>query len=72
MAPVLLRDTLLSYREPQWSGSLQFDGRARTGAVAHRWVAGVDMLSKSISLVNDASQRAAARIPRSGLTSGLV
>ncbi len=72
MAPVLLRDTLLSYREPQWSGSLQFDGRARTGAVAHRWVAGVDMLSKSISLVNDASQRAAAGGSSTNVIDGAV
>ncbi|MGP1664578.1 MAG: TonB-dependent receptor domain-containing protein, partial [Rhodanobacter sp.] len=59
-APVLLRDTLLSYREPQWSGSFQLDGRATAGATTHRWVGGVDLLSKSISFYNDASQRAAA------------
>lgn len=58
-APVLLRDTLLSYREPQWSGSFQLDGRAAAGTTTHRWVAGVDWLSKSISMYNDASQRSA-------------
>jgi hemoglobin/transferrin/lactoferrin receptor protein len=56
-APVLLRDTLLSYREPQWSGSLQLDGRLGTGNLTHRWVAGADVLSKSMSLYNDALQR---------------
>jgi hemoglobin/transferrin/lactoferrin receptor protein len=60
MSPVLLRDTLLSYKEPQWSGSLQLDGHAQAGSTVHRWVAGVDVLSKSISLYNDASQRRAA------------
>ena len=59
-SPVLLRETLLSYREPQWSGSFQLDGHAATGALAHRWVAGVDLLSKSISFYNDANQRMAA------------
>jgi len=59
-APVLLRDTLLSYREPQWSGSFQLDGHATAGATTHRWVGGVDLLSKSISFYNDASERAAA------------
>lgn len=53
----LLRDGLLSYREPQWSGSAQFGGRIDAGAVAHRWVTGVDVLSKSVSLYNDALQR---------------
>ncbi|WP_454692166.1 TonB-dependent hemoglobin/transferrin/lactoferrin family receptor [Achromobacter aloeverae] len=56
----LLRDSLLSYREPQWSGSFQLNGHAQLGATTHRWVAGVDLLGKSISLYNDASQRAAA------------
>lgn len=59
-APVLLRNTLLSYSEPQWSGSFQFDGHTRLGTTGHRWVAGVDVLSKSISVFNDASQRAVA------------
>lgn len=59
-APALLRDTLLSYREPQWSGSLQLDGQRQTGRLTHRWVAGVDVLSKSVSLYNDALQRTAA------------
>jgi len=72
MAPVLLRENLLSYREPQWSGSLQLDGRARTGPATHRWVAGVDVLSKSISLYNDASQRAAAGGPSTNVVDGAV
>jgi hemoglobin/transferrin/lactoferrin receptor protein len=59
-SPVLLRDTLLSYREPQWSGSFQIEGHAVAGSTTHRWVGGVDLLSKSISFYNDASQRAAA------------
>ncbi|MFT4102628.1 MAG: TonB-dependent hemoglobin/transferrin/lactoferrin family receptor [Burkholderiaceae bacterium] len=59
-APALQRDGLLAYREPQWSGSLQFDGHARTGDAVHRWVTGIDLLSKSISLYNDAVQRTAA------------
>lgn len=59
-APALLRDSTMSYREPQWSGSLQFDGHADTGNVAHRWVAGMDVLSKSVSLYNNAVQRTVA------------
>ncbi|KAF1043006.1 TonB-dependent hemoglobin/transferrin/lactoferrin family receptor [Xylophilus sp.] len=55
--PALLRDTLLFYREPQWSGSVQLDGQRQTGSVTHRWVAGMDLLSKSVSLYNDALQR---------------
>ncbi|MBS0477216.1 MAG: TonB-dependent receptor plug domain-containing protein, partial [Proteobacteria bacterium] len=59
-APALLRDGTLSYREPQWSGSLQFDGHVDTASVTHRWVAGMDVLSKSVSLYNNAVQRTAA------------
>ena len=59
-SPALLRDTLLSYREPQWSGSVQLDGERQTGSVTHRWVAGMDLLSKSVSLYNDALQRTVA------------
>ncbi|MFT3721778.1 TonB-dependent hemoglobin/transferrin/lactoferrin family receptor [Pseudorhodoferax sp.] len=59
-APALVRDARMAYREPQWSGNLQVDGHAGTGAVAHRWVAGVDLLSKSIGQYNEAGQRTAA------------
>lgn len=71
-SPVLLRDTLLSYREPQWSGSFQLDGHATAGATSHRWVAGVDLLSKSISFYNDASQRMAAGGPTTNVIDGDV
>ncbi|MBS7781469.1 TonB-dependent hemoglobin/transferrin/lactoferrin family receptor [Acidovorax sp. CCYZU-2555] len=59
-APALLRDASMAYREPQWSGSLQFDGRADAGGVTHRWLAGMDLLAKSVSLYNNALQRTAA------------
>jgi len=71
-SPALLRDTLLSYREPQWSGSLQIDGHASAGATSHRWVAGVDLLYKSISFTNDASQRSAAGGPATHVIDGDV
>lgn len=59
-APALLRDSAMAYREPQWSGSLQFDGQHQAAGVAHRWLAGMDLLSKSVSLHNNALQRTAA------------
>ncbi|WP_284334672.1 TonB-dependent hemoglobin/transferrin/lactoferrin family receptor [Comamonas sp. NoAH] len=56
-APALLRDSAMTYREPQWSGNLQFDGKTIQGNATHRWVAGMDVLSKSISQYNNAVQR---------------
>lgn len=56
-APVLLRDTLLSSEESQWSGSVQLDGLATVGSSGHRWVAGVDALFRSISPYSDGYQR---------------
>ena len=55
-APALLRDNRMTYREPQWSGNMQLDGRADTGGVNHRWVAGVDLMSKSIAQYTEAQQ----------------
>lgn len=57
VAPVLLRDGLLSHLEPQWSGSVQFEGHLDAGTITHRWVTGIDLLSKSVSVRNDALQR---------------
>ena len=59
-APALVRDSHMAYRETQWSGNVQIHGSARTGSAAHRWVAGVDLLSKSIGQRNEAVQRTAA------------
>ncbi|MBY4897126.1 TonB-dependent hemoglobin/transferrin/lactoferrin family receptor [Cupriavidus sp. AU9028] len=59
-SPVLLRDSLLSYREPQWSGSAQLDGSLRTGSLTHRWITGLDVVSKSVSVYNDGLQRTAS------------
>lgn len=56
-APALLRDSTMTYREPQWSANLQLDGQTIQGNATHRWVAGMDMLSKSVSQYSNAVQR---------------
>jgi len=56
-APARLRDGVMSYREPQWSGSLQLDGHVETGALEHRWIAGMDLLSQSVEQFNMAVER---------------
>ncbi|MBV8036120.1 TonB-dependent hemoglobin/transferrin/lactoferrin family receptor [Roseateles sp.] len=65
-ATALLRDGLLSHSEPQWSGNVQLDGRLDAGGITHRWVTGVDLLSKSVGVYSDASQKT---VLGAGLTS---
>ena len=71
-APALLRDSSMAYREPQWSGSLQADGHVAANGVTHRWVAGLDALSKSIGQYNDALQRTAAGTGATSVIDGEV
>jgi len=67
-----LRDGVMRYREPQWSGTFQLDGHARSGNTEHRWVAGLDALSKSIAQFNIASEQGRDGSAQSNIVDGEI
>lgn len=56
-APPLLRYSLLSARESQWSGSLVVNGHRHWGPTVHNWNLGLDLVLCSMSLYQDGSQQ---------------
>lgn len=56
-APPLLRYSLLSARESQWSGSLVLNGQKQWGPTVHNWNVGLDLVLRSMSLYQDGSQQ---------------
>ncbi len=59
-APQLLRYSLLSGRESQWSGSFMINGHQSFGPTNHNWNIGLDLLWRSTSLYQDGHQQTVA------------